>query len=329
VWHFDGTQWTQTQLDFFPGEASAVSPSDIWTVGRGANGDSRLVAHYNGASWEQVDLGDALAPDISGNPDGGELEQNVFLSDVEALSADDVWVTGHVYRWEAGVSQSSPAAARWNGQVRQQVSVPVGWTPGTIAHDGSGGLWFSGYKNNDQSVLMHRTASGEWSTEAIKSGARTGRIWDFARIPGTRLLWGAAIFGRWTTPPATARFSRTARCRNPGEPDSGPLRLRASVPSPTKREQPQDHGCENLRDLAVVRAWRCGGGWKRSVRPRASGVAQPTGKPAKGRPQALPSNKRHRASPRPYGGPWQENGGQDRRALPTPHRQSMSLCEPA
>jgi hypothetical protein len=51
-------------------------------------------------------------------------------------------------------------------------------------------LWFSGYKNDDQPVLMHRPASGEWSTEAIRSGARTGRIWDFARIPGTTSLWG-------------------------------------------------------------------------------------------------------------------------------------------
>ena len=57
------------------------------------------------------------------------------------------------------------------------------------------------------------------------------------------------------------------------------------------------------------RVHSAGGSWKRSMLTMATGVAQPSGKPAEHRPRRLPASNRHRASSRPnHPPPWNPAG---------------------
>jgi len=76
---------------------SGVSSGDVWAVGIG---DGVLTEHWNGVKWSAVP--DATA---SGNAQGG------FLSDVAALSANNVWAVGNT-------NSSGPGGTlveHWNG----------------------------------------------------------------------------------------------------------------------------------------------------------------------------------------------------------------------
>lgn len=63
-----------------------------------------------------------------------------------------------------------------------------------------------------RSVLMHRSASGKWSTATIAgAGTRNPRVFDLARIPGTTSLWGVGALqlrnDSWNANGAILRFN--------------------------------------------------------------------------------------------------------------------------
>jgi hypothetical protein len=59
----------------------------------------------------------------------------------------------------------------------------------SIASDGNGGLWFSGFGTSPAGQwAVHRSAAGAWSSTRLTSGST---VYDVALIPGTRSLWGA------------------------------------------------------------------------------------------------------------------------------------------
>jgi len=57
----------------------------------------------------------------------------------------------------------------------------------SIASDGSGGLWFSGFGTSAQ-WAVHRSATGTWSSTRLAAGSTVDNL---ALIPGTKSLWGA------------------------------------------------------------------------------------------------------------------------------------------
>ncbi|WP_067826554.1 hypothetical protein [Actinomadura kijaniata] len=198
TWHFDGGTWKRANVGkLLPHRLSAVSAKDIWAVGAKQNtgcGD-RTIAHFNGTAWKEVRVGKVLPPDIP-QPETGGSYQCVFLRDVAALSKKDVWVTGEVLRSDGEKDTYESLLLRWDGRKWRRVNMPNGRTPERMVSDGRGGLWFIGGESaNDPegagTPLLHRTASGVWSTTRIDTRGRTARVSDLILIPRTRSLWGA------------------------------------------------------------------------------------------------------------------------------------------
>jgi hypothetical protein len=67
------------------------------------------------------------------------------------------------------------------------ITVPSGVQLVSIASDGNGGLWFSGFGSSAQ-WAVHRSAAGAWSSTGLAAGST---VYDLALIPGTKSLWGA------------------------------------------------------------------------------------------------------------------------------------------
>ncbi|MES9541352.1 MULTISPECIES: hypothetical protein [unclassified Actinomadura] len=193
TWHFNGRQWTQVQLPYSIERASAVSARDIWAIGNDASDSFKVIAHYDGTAWTQIPAGAALPDDVQGGE--GEPSQHVFLSDVVAVSATQVWVTGTVSRTDDHGTTELPVAARWDGNRWQKVDVPGNWRPRVAAADGRGGLWISGdgeprESGRDTPVLMHRSSNGTWSSSVVQAGSRTAYVDGLALVPRTTTLWG-------------------------------------------------------------------------------------------------------------------------------------------
>ncbi|WP_152563807.1 hypothetical protein [Actinomadura welshii] len=193
TWHFDGRRWTQVQLPYGIQQASAVSARDIWAVGNSAY-SFKVIVHYDGTAWTEIPAGDALPDEIQGGE--GEPSQYVFLSDVVAVSAKEVWVTGSVSRTDDLGTTELPVAARWDGKRWQKVDVPGNWRPRVAESDGRGGLWISGdgdprESGRDTPVLMHRSSNGTWSSSVVQAGDRTAYVDAMALVPGTTTVWGA------------------------------------------------------------------------------------------------------------------------------------------
>lgn len=107
--HWDGTSWSVIPTPSAGSHneelvaVSAISSADVWAAGDVLNGTAPLLMHWDGSSWTQ-----------SGVP----YQDNIALSDVEAIATNDVWVVGK-YR-EAPVDRTY--IAHWNG---------AGWTQTT------------------------------------------------------------------------------------------------------------------------------------------------------------------------------------------------------
>lgn len=97
VLHFDGSSWTETQLDTYAMmlDIWAFGSSDVWMVGGNA------LAHYDGAGWEVRDLSEEHSG-LSG------------LAGIWGTAPDDLWVVGEqstVAHWDGSTWTRHIAAA--------------------------------------------------------------------------------------------------------------------------------------------------------------------------------------------------------------------------
>ena len=116
--HWDGTSWTQipaVHLRFGGvGPVAALSPANAWAVGAGPGVPTKgfsahptaVIEHWDGTSWSVV-------PSPNPNPQG-----NNGLGAVAAVSAGDVWATGH--------QLLGPFTEHWNGSKWTIVATPAG-----------------------------------------------------------------------------------------------------------------------------------------------------------------------------------------------------------
>ena len=196
--HWDGSRWAQVASPS-PGSpggfsqlnsVSAVSASDIWTVGTAigaaASHFGSLIEHWDGRSWTQVPS-PSLGPDTT-------------LQSVSAASASDVWAVGftddearessatlidhwdgsswtRVYSpdpgttprlfavyavsasnvWAAGATSgpSGPVVLHWDGRTWSQAVAPAGFTaPIALGASAAGGLWVAGTGGGDGSQAV-------------------------------------------------------------------------------------------------------------------------------------------------------------------------------
>jgi hypothetical protein len=112
--HWDGNDWQEVAAPH-PGDGAfnavdAISSNDIYGVGVSLRGSVYgLIAHWDGSTWQQV--GPAKVDDI--------------LSDVSAVSSNDVWAVG-----EDG---EEPIAYHWDGSTWNESVLPWPGGHGSIA----------------------------------------------------------------------------------------------------------------------------------------------------------------------------------------------------
>lgn len=165
------------------GTVDARTGSDVWAAGY--HGDQPLVAHWNGRAWKKAKL-----PHI---PIKGEAQdQTAEVLDVKALSAKDVWAVGQMHSLSDDPDEVNvPFALHWNGKGWTHVDRNVTHKRGgfsSVAPDGSGGVWLSGW--ND--FLTHY-AKGRWTTAEVTRDhdkVFSLGVSDLSRVPGTKRVMG-------------------------------------------------------------------------------------------------------------------------------------------
>ena len=156
-------------------QASAVSASDIWGTGIDFDDNStpNQISHFNGRVWQDVTIARS----------GDETPRFDY-----AASASQVWVDGE----RTSTPELEPTLDHWNGKSWEPVAVhaPQGVDLlNGITPDGHGGLWIEAQDPyTSSSWMLHRSASGAWSSTALPSFATISQT---ALVPGASSLWGA------------------------------------------------------------------------------------------------------------------------------------------
>ncbi|MBG6091825.1 hypothetical protein [Actinomadura viridis] len=193
---WNGTTWSDTQIGIWTNAFDAVSADDVWAVGmvRTADGGARpATAHWNGTSWTTVPF-----PQIDGIARG---EMRPHLTDVHAVSANDVWAVGSVPVTGAdGKVASRSLLAHWDGTRWTNTLGEPGTSLAGIESDGAGGFWI----RRSRGVMQHRSATGAVTETTLPAPTgRTAEPSTFALRPGTTTVWAV---GR-TQDPVTKTFT--------------------------------------------------------------------------------------------------------------------------
>ena len=198
--HWDGTRWSVIKSpqpggyrDFLE-KAAAVAPDDVWAVGAFQDvkdgtlrREHTLVEHWDGMRWTEVST-----PNVKG-------VDNV-LSDVTAISRNDVWATGIALNPD-GTSRAM--SEHWNGAHWTVVRTP---SPGDYTNAlsaltvvSSTDIWAVG-SYTDGRLGLDRTLSEHWDGERWKVvptpnvGALGDGLSGVAAVSPTD-IWAAGWFG--------------------------------------------------------------------------------------------------------------------------------------
>lgn len=115
VEHWNGREWSVVPTPDLPvsavspGGIDATSSDDVWIVGYGDIEDGLLIEHWDGTEWTVSPL-----PGPVGRIDGA-------LYGVAAISPNDVWAVGTVYRSHGG---NHTLALHWDGVQWRRVGSP-------------------------------------------------------------------------------------------------------------------------------------------------------------------------------------------------------------
>jgi hypothetical protein len=167
TWHWNGSTWNQAggaAGGIY--QASKASATDLWAVGE-AGGTMSALLHRGGKGWQRVRPA-ALA--------------GFTYTRVLALARHNVWVAGSV----AG----SPELGHFNGTRWTALTMTGNVAATGLCPDGQGGLWVIANTGTSPSRLLHRSASGTWTTSTVSSVARN-EVLACSLVPGTTVTWGA------------------------------------------------------------------------------------------------------------------------------------------
>ena len=205
--HWDGSEWTENSPPA-PGNrihdtfaVAAVASDDVWAVGHFENvapaeplGFYPMILHWDGTSWSHF-------------PNPGQALERRTLLDVEAVAADDVWVSG--YWWyglcehPSGASYCDPFFMHWDGSEWSVVPSPADTERAYVSEltaFASDDIWAS-----TGAEYMHWDGT-EWSVVAAPEvpGAETVRHGSGMVAVGPDVAWSV---GRWE--PADGGWTRT------------------------------------------------------------------------------------------------------------------------
>lgn len=194
--HWNGSAWSAVptpapsgMLPFLTGVAGASS-RDVWAVGGAFNpstgANQILIEHWDGTAWSIVS---APAP----------FGQSPTLSDVTALSANNVWAVG-------GETDPSTGAGRtffehWSGTT-WSVVYGSGTAGGAIAAVSAINIW--ALAGDMQAAHWNGTT---WHLVSLPSQP-TGfnQLRDIARVPGTSQLWAVGDYYKNSIPHTLTEF---------------------------------------------------------------------------------------------------------------------------
>jgi hypothetical protein len=104
ILHWDGISWSIVPQNCDTYNAliaiTVVAPDDIWATG------NALTCHYDGNTWTEV-------PSPQPRPDYNEIGYS--LEDIDAVSADDIWIVGYRVIDLGQYLEYSPLAEHWDG----------------------------------------------------------------------------------------------------------------------------------------------------------------------------------------------------------------------
>jgi hypothetical protein len=149
--HWDGNNWTVIPVPVTGLiEVSAAAPDDVWAVNSGR------VIHWDGTAW-------SLEYDPPNPPQGH------YYSDVEAISADDVWVVGQ--QWTSYAP--STLTMHWDGVAWTIIPSPSSGTRGNylsaVSGISSSLVWAVGGWSGISEVIVSWDGS-QWVRQYISSG---------------------------------------------------------------------------------------------------------------------------------------------------------------
>jgi len=172
---YNGHSWAKVTLPEPATVISAVAANDIWALGPSIS----YVMRWNGASWVKVGL--PLLP----LPAGATLS----YEGMTATGPSDAWLFRAILFPNSNIPET--AVLHWNGKAWPTIPGPsdIG---GSMASDGSGGLWVNGIDINPGGFwLLYHWSAGHWTTSEppspMFSHAQEALTW----IPGTRSVWSA------------------------------------------------------------------------------------------------------------------------------------------
>jgi hypothetical protein len=179
MYRWNGSTTVGVQSDFVANDLSAVSQTSAWAVG------SAGVLHSDGVQWSLVST-----PPIG-------TEEN-YLSDIEIVSASDIWAVGHyTVRNTPGLVIDEALAMHWDGSRWSIIAVPseVRVLAGVSALS-SGEVWAVG-TNIIEDPLTLRWDGTVWSV--VPSPGEYGRVEHLNAVDAisTDDVWAV---GEWHQP---------------------------------------------------------------------------------------------------------------------------------
>ncbi len=189
AWHFAGGRWHKV---FLPAlgqviSATAVSASDIWTIGRRFSAlrlsqSTAFFTHYDGDVWHTVPLPHIKLP----------KHGYIYPDDVAAASARSIWAAVTIYPAAAHSFLLHFTGKKWR-------AIPLPARPDQllqVAPDGSAGVWAIMFSPTSGEYKFAHYASGTWKYDAVPTaglpglvpGSASFDVYGLARIPGTQSM---------------------------------------------------------------------------------------------------------------------------------------------
>lgn len=167
TWHLLDKKWTKVRgMATDIAQASAASSSDIWGIGS-IRGTRNALLRSDGYVWQHVS-----PSNLAG----------FTYSFVLAVAPSDVWVAGSV----SGI----PELGHFNGKGWTSVTMPSTVPATSLCRDGLGGLWAVSNAGRGQSVVLHRSKHGDWTSVPVHATS-ANEVLACAVVPGTSAVFGA------------------------------------------------------------------------------------------------------------------------------------------
>jgi hypothetical protein len=194
---YDGTSWSIVPspnrgpgASFLSG-VTAESMDDAWAVGThdlASGGQAPLIEHWNGSSW-------SIVP----SPYFHRSIQNT-LSDVAAISSNDVWAVGTYY---AGTRrQYQPLSEHWDGTAWSIVPAAypgVGFSFSSLTAIATNDVWAVGYSSSGGGPFAEHWDGSSWSVVTTANPGRNSLFLGVAAAGASVYATGVSDPGPYNT----------------------------------------------------------------------------------------------------------------------------------